>query len=156
MAMRRADLDRVGGWRRVADVLAEDDVLGQHFRAVGYGVELCLDPIDNRNVACSVARSVDRHTRWAKMRRSIAPRCFALEPWLSPLAIASIALVVMQSATALTVWGISCALQLCGAAFVQCTFASERRWRLVAIEPLRVYVALACWARAWLSRRVAW
>ncbi len=79
MAMRRADLDRVGGWESVADVLlAEDDVLGQRFHALGYGVELCLDPVYNRNVRATAWRTIERHARWGRMRRGIVPRCFAL------------------------------------------------------------------------------
>ena len=70
MAMRRVDLAQVGGFEAVGDVLAEDDVLGQRFHDRGYGVELSLEAVENRNVACSARRTVERHTRWARMRRA--------------------------------------------------------------------------------------
>ena len=40
--------------------------------------------------ACSVARTIERHTRWAKMRRSLNPAAFVAEPILTPIVVASV------------------------------------------------------------------
>ncbi|MGK3997944.1 glycosyltransferase [Sorangium sp. So ce1024] len=157
MAMRRVDLERVGGFEGVASVLAEDDVLGQRFSARGYVVELCLDPIENRNTSCSLTRTLDRHTRWAKMRRALAPGCFAVEPLNSPLLVAWLTLLLSPTGLALELWLFAWVLQSLG------TFLALKRLRpgcsntlLVAAEPLRTLCWFFCWLNAYASRRVAW
>ncbi|WP_437635019.1 glycosyltransferase [Sorangium sp. So ce854] len=157
MAMRRVDLERVGGFESVASVLAEDDVLGQRFSARGYVVELCLDPIENRNASCSLMRTLDRHTRWAKMRRALVPGCFAVEPFNSPLLVAWLTLLLSPTGLALELWLFAWVLQSLG------TFLALKRLRpacsnatLVAAEPLRTLCWFFCWLNAYSNRRVAW
>lgn len=156
MAMRRADLDRVGGWESVASVLAEDDVLGQRFHALGYGVELCLDPVENRNVSCSPLRTVERHARWAKMRRAIVPHLFWLEPLLSPLSIALAVALAAPSTIAWQMAAFALVLQLAASLAGHAILGARRPLLLAAIEPLRICAALAAYALAAASRRVTW
>ncbi len=106
----------VPGVESVAGVLAEDDVLGQKFHALGYGVELCLDAVENRNVSCSALRSIDRHARWAKMRRAIVPSLlFLFEPLISPFIVAVAVAVLATSALSLQLCAFALALQVIGA-----------------------------------------
>jgi ceramide glucosyltransferase len=157
MAMRAADLARVGGWQCVGDVLAEDDVLGRRFAAEGHAVELCLHPVENPNVACTLTRTMERHTRWAKMRRALLPGAFALEPLLSPAIIASLVMVAAPSTLALQAWLVAMALQ-CATCALDLRLLRGRwpRWYFAAVEVVRVHVAFACWVGACASRRVAW
>lgn len=157
MAMRASDLARVGGWESVAGVLAEDDVMGQRFADHGYLVEVSPWPIENRNIGGSLKRTFERHTRWAKMRRSIAPCSFALEPLLSPVLFAAAALALRPSEITLRACLFACALQCMSALLAHGLLRpGSSSWLLAVVEPLRSLVALACWARACVSRRVEW
>jgi ceramide glucosyltransferase len=138
-------------------VLAEDDVLGQRFSEHGFLVALSLDPIENRNTSCSLTRTLDRHTRWGKMRRTLVPTWFAAEPLGSPLLIAWLTALVSPGRLALTAWLFAWALQSLGALVaLRLLRPSRSNLLLVAIEPLRVLVAFYCWLSAYTSRRVAW
>lgn len=157
MAMRRADLEAVGGWESVGGVLAEDDVLGQRFSARGYLVAHCLMPVENRNTACSVQRTLERHSRWGRMRRALVPRCFALEPLLMPAAVAWLVALIAPSPLALGAWLAASFLQTVGALLaLHLLRPAHRNLPLAALEPLRALVVLVCWALAWSSRRVSW
>ncbi|MFT3766069.1 MAG: glycosyltransferase [Minicystis sp.] len=157
MAMRRADLDRVGGWESVAGVLAEDDVLGQKFHALGYGVELCLDPVENRNVSCSALRSVDRHARWAKMRRAIVPSLlFVAEPLISPFIVSLLVAFFAASTLSYQLVALALGLQFVGALLAHTVASARRPLLLAALEPVRALAWLACWVLAGVSRRVSW
>jgi ceramide glucosyltransferase len=156
MAMRRADLERVGGWESVAGVLAEDDVLGQRFHALGYGVELCLDPIYNRNVQAPASRTIERHARWARMRRGIVPICFTFELLLQPLVIATLVWMISPTTLAGTLVAYALALQWIGALLCHTLLQARRPLLLAVLEPIRAAAAAAAWLLAVATRRVSW
>lgn len=156
MAMRRADLERAGGWESVRDVLAEDEMLGRRFRGLGLGVEICLDAVENRNTTTPVARTIERHARWARMRRALVPFGFAVEPWFIPVVTAAV--VALIARTALALWLVlgALALQIAGALLCHRVLGARRPLLLALLEPVRVVMALLCWTLAATSRRVSW
>jgi ceramide glucosyltransferase len=157
MAMWRASLEQIGGLASVAHLLSEDHMLGKAFAAANFRVGLSLTPVANRNVACSLRRTMERHTRWAKLRRAIAPVGFWLEPLLSPIVMATMAMALSPGKTFF--------LALVAAVLLQtiCAFASMRilrgqslRWYWAPLELVRTYLLFYCWIGACVSRRVSW
>jgi ceramide glucosyltransferase len=112
--------------------------------------------VENRNVSCSVGRSVDRHARWAKMRRSIVPGFFAVELAGYPVLVAGLTLLLSPSALTFELALLALGLQCVGALLAHTTLGARRPLLLAALEPLRVLAALACWCLAATSRRVSW
>lgn len=156
MAMRARDLAVVGGFDAVADVLAEDHVLAQTFARHGFLVRVCMAPVENRNVDCGVTRSLDRHARWGRMRRSIMPPGFYLEPLLSPIVVATCACLVSQTRESALVLLGAMALQVAGAAVATRMLRGRVPLWLPPMEVLRAYLLFWAWLRAIGSRRVSW
>jgi ceramide glucosyltransferase len=157
MAMRREHLRAVGGFEAVGSVLAEDHVLGCVFSEAGFETRLCACPVENRNVGCSVARTIERHTRWAKIRRSISAPAFAFEPLLSPLLTSTLVFCAWPSHFSAKACLLALLIQLAGAFTTMRVLRGRMpRWTFASFEILRTYVLFFCWARAWASRRVSW
>jgi ceramide glucosyltransferase len=71
MLMRKRDLEAIGGFNAVKDVLAEDYVIGKLIHEQGKKVVLSDYTINNINEFWSLRKFMNRHTRWGKLRWQI-------------------------------------------------------------------------------------
>ena len=157
MAMRRRDLARLGGFRPLGDVLAEDHVLGRRFLDEGFRVRTSLDTVENRNVGCSVMRTLERHTRWSKLRRALNPAAFAIEPLFTPVLVATAAAVLAPARATAGMLAATCLVQTIVALLaVRVLRGGWMDWRYAPLEVVRSYVTLLCWMRACVSRSIEW
>ena len=157
MAVRRRDLALLGGFHPVGHVLAEDHVLGKRFLAAGLKARTSFEVVENRNVACTVARTLERHSRWAKLRRSLNPAGFLAEPVLTPVVVASAGVIAAPCKLTATILATVCVAQTTCALFaVRLLRGRALAWWYAPLEIARSYVTLLCWGYACASRRIAW
>ncbi len=157
MACRRSDLTGLGGFQSVGHVLAEDHVLGRRFLAAGLRTRTSFDLVENRNVACTVSRTMERHTRWAKLRRSLNPTAFMVEPMLTPVVVASGGVIAAPCKLTAGVLAAVCLAQTaCALLAVRLLRGRALAWWYAPLEIVRSYVTFLCWAGACVSRRIAW
>lgn len=168
MLLRRSQLERLGGLRTMADVMAEDYVLGQRYHEAGLRVVLSAHPVYTQNRAWDLSRFVARHVRWAQLRRWGGLPTFFGEllmypvPWL----LASLAMIAVAHADE-PLAGDTRALAACallGVAYKSLAdallFWHVRGARppasVLALVPLRDCLLLALWCTALLRRTVIW
>jgi ceramide glucosyltransferase len=157
MAMRRADLERLGGFEPYGDVLAEDLMIGRRVSEAGLRIATSFHVIENRNVAGSVAACVHRHARWAKMRRSITPAFFLFEPLLTPIIVALAGVALAPAPITAALLGAAIVLQTgTGLAATWTLRGRPLPWRYAPLELVRTFAMLGCWASAWISRTTVW
>ena len=85
MLFRRKDLEKIGGFWAVRSVLAEDYVIGRSFELAGFKVTISPYVVSTVNEGWTVERFVNRHVRWAQMRRRLSPGAFLGELFLNPI-----------------------------------------------------------------------
>lgn len=120
MLMRKSELEALGGFALVDNVLAEDYVLGERYATAGFGVALSAYSLDSVSARRTVRDFCARHVRWSQMRRQLSPGVYLLEPLQSPLPflLAALALLAAGAAPTLAVslvpWVLAgLALRLC-------------------------------------------
>jgi ceramide glucosyltransferase len=155
MALRRADLEAIGGFHALRNLLADDYFLGAKVQALGKTLHLTGMVVDDYVFEPSLRKLFLHELRWARTIRSIAPVDFAGTLVTHPLAWSFAALALSL--------GEAWAIGLCAAAFAvrimtirvfDHTLGTPRTpTYLIPIRDLLSFVVLAA---AYSGRTVAW
>jgi ceramide glucosyltransferase len=159
MALRRADLDAMGGLDPVKDLLAEDFVIGQMVpRLLGKRVELASRPVQNVVQVRTAVQFFHRARRWAVLQHAlVGPWLYAAQVIHNPVLFATLALVVAPgswtAAAWLTVAGVRALLD--GAAGAALRPGGFHTLQLLRVPAKDLLLGLA-WMEGFFRRTVNW
>ncbi|HVJ18888.1 MAG TPA: glycosyltransferase [Polyangiaceae bacterium] len=151
--LSRRELEALGGFERLSDVLAEDFVLGKLFQHAGLKVTIAPTVLANVTRRLSVRDFVARHLRWSMMRWRLEPGAAALEPLVRPLALLPLALHAL-GAPGLAWCGLLWLVRDLGGHVL--LRGQKRLWLPLLLAPLSDLLMLGVWALAPLKRHVSW
>jgi ceramide glucosyltransferase len=150
-------LDAIGGFARVRNLLAEDQVIGVLVRKAGYSIRLSHHVIENINRQRGFNWFLNRHSRWFKIRRQMALTAFMAEPMAN---LATVGLVWAFSGDSGIAWG----GLLCLVGLGMARDALQTRWlggrfpglRKLLFSPIKDLLLLPLWFDAIVNTRVQW
>ncbi|HEY3495368.1 MAG TPA: glycosyltransferase [Polyangiaceae bacterium] len=149
----RSRLERLGGLRRLSDVLAEDFVMGKTFAHAGERVLLAPTVLENVTRATSLGSMFQRQLRWGMLRFRLRPVMAALEPVTSPLALLPAAWALVGPWALAWTIGLLLLRDLGGWLVLR----GPRQIVLpLLLSPVRELIVLAAWAVAPFRRHVHW
>lgn len=163
--MSREALDAMGGFAPLENFLAEDFLLGERVKEVGYRVVLSGDAVETAEVCKSLSSVWARHRRWAILRARLGGLSYASELFASPAGwfatAAAGALATPHPAALVVLAGLLWAAR----AAVECGLAADGGRRLApadaALIPVKdLAVAALFWAglfgrtTRWRGRRL--
>lgn len=154
IALRRETLDRIGGFARFADVLADDHAIGQAVRSTGQTIAIPPLLLTHASDEATFGAVWRHELRWAATVRQVTPRlAHAGSVVTHPLPLALLGAVVHPVA-GLTVVLAAVVARLIAAAVVD-RIAGEvtaPKWLL----PARDLLSFAVFAASFAVRRVEW
>ncbi len=159
MAIRVRDLEAIGGFEAVADVLAEDQVIGRLVRRrPERRVVLLGTPVVNVSRTRTARSFFERYRRWSVIHRQIVPLpLYAGELLLQPTALALLAAILAPGAATL---GAFVAALLLRAAFDQLAALRLRgeglSWLTIALGPVKEALLALAWCQGLVSDVVVW
>jgi ceramide glucosyltransferase len=155
IALRRRTLDRIGGFARVHDALADDHRLGDAVRSEGLAVVLSRYLVEARVTEQSLVALWRHELRWARTVRGVTPAAYAGSIVTHPLMVAALV-------AAITGFGLT-----------SCTFVAITylvRWACArvtaralglraarpALLPVRDALSFAVFVASFFARTVVW
>lgn len=159
MALRRADLARLGGFESVQHVLAEDYVLGVRVqRALGLRVVVAATPVENVNEDRPVRAFVERYARWSVMQRKlVGTPTFAAQAMLNPVLLAAAGLAADPGPrAALGLAAVSVAKAALDGLNASALRPGGFALRHLALVPVKDLVFGAAFLQGFLSDEVEW
>jgi len=158
MAVRRSDLERLGGFACVANVLAEDWVMGKLIPSLGKRVAMGRRPIRNVSRDRTVTDFVKRYQRWAVIHRNaVGTPVFTAQVLLNPLAVSLVGWVVhptMVAACGVAVLGSLKVVYDVGA--LRLLGGSSPSVRALWASPLKDLLLFYAWAHGLMTREIVW
>lgn len=159
MALRRADLERLGGFEAVKDVLAEDYVLGLMIGDVlGKRVAVAHRPIQNVSARRTLGEFAARYRRWGVLQRqAVGPALYAAQALLNPVLLATAAAAIAPAAGTLAGAAAVCTAKaaLDGAA-ARALRPGGFRLAELALVPMKDLVFGTAWLYGLVRREVSW
>jgi ceramide glucosyltransferase len=157
MATRRKQLDEIGGFRALADCLADDYQLGNRIARRGHRIKLCPVVVECWSAPMNWSNVWKHQLRWARTIRVCQPAPY----FFSILANATLwpLLWLVVSADARTVAGVVlCLLVRLGTAahLEQRLTRSRDFWTHLWFVPLKDILQAALWACAFAGNRIEW
>jgi ceramide glucosyltransferase len=158
LAFRRADLDRIGGFKSVVDFLADDYELGHRISGLGLQVVLSDVVVETHLPAYDLREFLSHQLRWARGVRDARAAGYIGLVFTFGLMWSLLALIAAHGAwVAWAVAGVTVLLRLTVAAVVGKSVLHDRQvvkelWLL----PLRDLVAVAVWIASFAGNTVTW
>jgi ceramide glucosyltransferase len=157
MLMPYRVLEAIGGLGGVRNILAEDQVMAMRVRKAGYSIRLSHHVVANLNQSRSFRWFLNRHSRWYKMRRRLAPAVFLTEPLANLATLGLVWAFVRESGIAWAGF-----LVLVGLGMARDAFQSKRlrgsfpRLAHLLLSPVKDLFLLPIWFDALVNQRVDW
>lgn len=155
IALRREVLERIGGFARLRNELADDHRLGAAVRALGLAVVLSPCIVENRVTEPSLASLWRHELRWARTVRAMAPTGFAGSVITHTVVLAALAAAACgSSAVAWIVVLLSVLLRWLSAGLIARRFGLTIKglWLL----PVRDALSFAVFLGSFCGRSVLW
>ena len=166
LALTRATLERIGGFERLGNTLADDYWLAEHVRELGLRTALSPVVVETDVTESTLPALWDRETRWLRTIRSVNRLGFAFLfvtitwPWM--LCAAWLAYVLHGGASLPNIAAMAVvAVSLTGIAarvILHAITGGERRtfWRDLALTPVRDGLMFAQWVAGSFGSTVVW
>ena len=157
MLMKKQDLEAIGGFKAVKDVLAEDYLIGKKMHEMGKKIVLSNHVIRNVNEYWGTRKFMNRHTRWGKLRWKIGGIRYFSELFSNAVFMSFLPIVLWEPSK-ITVAFAACvsSIKILGDIYIGRKIKTKMNCMLYFLSPLKDLIIGLIWFAPILSATVVW
>ena len=156
MLMRKSDLEAIGGFNAVKNVLAEDYIIGKKMHMMGKKVILSNYIIKNVNEYWGFRRFLNRHIRWGKLRWQIGGVKYHSELFNNPVFLSMFPVILDPSKLTIGFAALVSSLKVIGDIYIGRKVRADMNFLLYFMAPLKDFIIGILWFVPLLSKTVVW
>jgi ceramide glucosyltransferase len=157
MLMRKNDLEAIGGFKAVKDVLAEDYIIGKKMKEAGRRVVLSNYMINTVNKHWGMKNFLNRHTRWGKLRWKIGGIQYVSELITNAVFMSFIPILLYKPSRITIAFALfTSLLKIMGDLYLGRIMKADIKFPFYMLSPVKD-IAIGCiWVIPLLSNTVVW
>lgn len=158
MLFRKSTADRFGGLKTLGCYIAEDYMAGHAMKKLDLKVDLMRSPIRQYLGNYSFRSFWNRHLRWGRIRKAIAPMAFLIEPFFLTTVSGALGAFALNQITGLSVfifWFVHL-LVWCLSDIYLNHLVDRFSWKSVGAWWLREFLAFPLWLGILGGNKVHW
>jgi ceramide glucosyltransferase len=157
MLMKKQDLDAIGGFKALKDVLAEDYLIGKKMHEKGKKVILSSHVIKNVNEYWGIRKFINRHTRWGKLRWKIGGIRYFSELFSNAVFMSFLPILLWEPSR-ITVTFAACvsSIKILGDLYIGRKIKPKMNCLLYFLSPVKDLVIGLIWFAPVVSTTVVW
>ena len=156
MLFTRTTLNRLGGFESFGDFLAEDQLIGLAVREMGYNIRTSTYFVDNVNESWNWEKFLNRHVRWAKMRRNLDLPNYLSEILGHPLALTLAYAAYRNDSSGVFVLSVVLAAKYLSDIVALYLMRSDLRIWHCLLLPIKDAIIFGVWFVPFFSRSISW
>ncbi len=158
LALRRRDLEAIGGFEAIADYLADDYELGHRISERNLKVILSASVVETYLPAYNLAGFLSHQLRWARTIRASRPSGYAGLLFTFTLPWAVLTLILARGAIwAWVMFAVALAARVTMAFITASQVLRDRQfWRWSWLLPVRDFLAVPIWIGGLVGRKIIW
>lgn len=149
-------LQEIGGFDSLKNYLAEDFLLGLKVKELGYEIKTSATLVDNVNVKISFRKFLNRHSRWAKMRRHIDIKHYLLEWFSNPIFASLILMGYLHNVEGAIIFSIVTVLKMLHDYYIMKLMKSDFKWHNIFAVPIKDLTIALIWFTPFFSYSIKW
>jgi len=154
--IRKSDLEAIGGFMAVKDVLAEDYVIGERIHKMGKRIVLSNHAIRNVNVYWGIKKFLNRHTRWGKLRWRLGGIRYISELIGNPVFMSCLPILFETSRITVFFALLVCLIKVMGDLYLGKILNSDSSPMVYLLSPVKDLIIGLIWLIPLLSNTVVW
>jgi len=156
MLLKREVLEKINGFKAFANVLAEDHLIGKEVRKAGYKIYHSQHVINNINIYWPMKRFLNRHIRWAMIRKRLKLFRYFSEQFSNPVMMAFIYLMVSFNLESIIVFNLVTAIKILFDYKIATSVGADLKWYQYLLIPIKDIIIGFIWFVPFFYNKIDW
>ena len=156
MLLKKEALQKINGFKAFANVLAEDHLIGKEIRKAGYKIYHSQHIINNINIYWPMKRFLNRHIRWAMIRKRLKLFRYFSEPFSNPILMVFVYLLIAFNLESLIIFNLVTAIKIIFDSKIARTIGADLYWYHYLLIPVKDIIIGLIWFVPFFYNKIDW